>query len=139
MDKSQFLAAALKNPVNEIIAREAFELALPDAWLVSGCLAQTVWNVLTGRAVGYGINDYDAFYFDPDTSWDAEDAVIRKLAARLDELGVTLEARNQARPSFLVRRQTRTALCAARLFVRQHRSIPDRAHDGRHPPRWRGL
>ena len=97
MDRDQFLAAVLKNPINDIIARELFELALPDAWLVSGCLVQTVWNVLTGRAVGYGINDYDVFYFDPDTSWDAEDAVIRKLAARLDEPGVTLEARNQAR------------------------------------------
>jgi len=97
MDRDTFLAAALKNPVNETIARELFELALPDAWLVSGCLVQTVWNVLTGRAAGYGINDYDVFYFDPDTSWVAEDAVIRKLAARLDHLGVTVETRNQAR------------------------------------------
>ena len=97
MDKSEFLAAALKNPVNARILHALCELALPDAWLVSGCLVQTVWNVLTGRAVGYGISDYDIFYFDPDTSWDAEDAVIRKLAARLDEPGVTLEARNQAR------------------------------------------
>jgi hypothetical protein len=97
MDRDQFLAAALKNPINEIIARELFELALPDAWLVSGCLVQTVWNVLTGRAVGYGINDYDVFYFDPDTSWQAEDAVIRKLAARLEKLGAAVETRNQAR------------------------------------------
>ena len=63
MDRDQFLAAVLKNPVNDIIARELFEQALPDAWLVSGCLVQTVWNMLTGRAVGYGINDYDVFYF----------------------------------------------------------------------------
>ncbi len=97
MDRSEFLAAALKNPVNEIISRELFALALPDAWLVSGCLVQTVWNVLTGRPVGYGINDYDVFYFDSDTSWDAEDAVIDKLAARIDRLGVTVETRNQAR------------------------------------------
>ena len=97
MDRDQFLAAVLKNPVNEAIARELFELALPDAWLVSGCLVQTVWNVLTGRATGYGINDYDVFYFDPDTSWATEDAVIRELAARLERLGVIVETRNQAR------------------------------------------
>ena len=97
MDRHQFLAAVLKNPVNDIIARELFDLALPDAWLVSGCLVQTVWNGLTGRAVGYGINDYDVFYFDPDISWDAEDAVIRRLNTRLKSLGVTVEARNQAR------------------------------------------
>ena len=97
MDGDAFLAAALKNPVNDTITRELFELALPDAWLVSGCLVQTVWNVLTGRAVGYGISDYDIFYFDPDTSWEAEDAVIRAVAARLATLNVTVETRNQAR------------------------------------------
>ena len=64
---------------------------------MSGCLVQTVWNVLTGRAVDYGINDYDIFYFDPDTSWAAEDAVIRKLQHRLAWSGVAIEVRNQAR------------------------------------------
>ena len=97
MNRDEFLATVLRNPVNESIAGELFRLALPDAWLVSGCLVQTVWNVLTGREVGYGINDYDVFYFDPDTSWPAEDAVIRKLQAALAKLGVTIEARNQAR------------------------------------------
>jgi hypothetical protein len=67
MTKHEFLAAALRNPVNEAIAGELFHLALPDAWIVSGCLVQTVWNVLTQRAVDYGIDDYDVFYFDPDT------------------------------------------------------------------------
>jgi len=51
----------------------------------------------TGRAIDYGINDYDVFYFDPDTSWAAEDAVIRKTAAHLGDVGVPIEARNQAR------------------------------------------
>ena len=97
MDRDEFLAATLRNPASEIIVRELFDLALPDAWLVSGCLVQTVWNVLTGRAVDYGISDYDVFYFDPDTSWAAEDAVIRRLKDRLDGLGVEVEARNQAR------------------------------------------
>jgi hypothetical protein len=97
MDRDRFLALALKNPVNVTIIDELARLALPDAWLVAGCLAQTVWNVLTNRAVDHGISDYDAFYFDPDTSWDAEDAVIRKLQAGLGHLGVKVEIRNQAR------------------------------------------
>jgi uncharacterized protein len=97
MNKDQFLAAALRNPANQIIADELFELALPDAWIVSGCLVQTVWNVLTGRAVDYGINDYDVFYFDPDASWEAEDEVIRTLQLRLAKLSLAVEARNQAR------------------------------------------
>jgi uncharacterized protein len=92
-----FLAAALRNPVNKAIADELFRLALPDAWIVSGCLVQTVWNVLTARAVDHGIADYDIFYFDPDTSWAAEDAVIHRLQNSFAALGVTIEARNQAR------------------------------------------
>jgi hypothetical protein len=55
MDQHEFLAAALRNPVNGAIADELFRLALPDAWIVSGCLVQTVWNVQTARAVDCGI------------------------------------------------------------------------------------
>jgi hypothetical protein len=97
MDSDRFLTAALCNPANQAIADELFRLALPDAWIVSGCLVQTAWNVQTGRAVDYGINDYDVFYFDPDTSWQAEDAVIRKVQNRLTSLGIKVEVRNQAR------------------------------------------
>jgi uncharacterized protein len=96
MNQAEFLAAALRNPANEIIVEELHRLSLPDAWLVSGCLVQTVWNVLTKRAVDYGINDYDVFYFDPDTSWEAEDKVIRTLA-ELAPRDIAVEARNQAR------------------------------------------
>src|SRR3981081_4807238 len=97
MTKAEFLAAALRNPVNQIIADELIRLGLPDAWIVSGCLVQTVWNVLTNRAVDYGIEDYDLFYFDADTSWHAEDAVIGEVQNRLGKLGVKIEARNQER------------------------------------------
>jgi hypothetical protein len=97
MDRDSFLTAVLRNPAHDIIAGALDELALPDPWIVSGCLVQTAWNGLTGRAVDYGISDYDVFYFDPDTSWAAEDAVIRKLTARLGDVGAPVEVRNQAR------------------------------------------
>jgi len=97
MNTDDFLSLTLRNPVNAAIAAELFHLALPDAWIVSGCLVQSVWNALTGRAVGYGINDYDVFYFDPDTSWQAEDAAIRAVQEKLARLGVAIEVRNQAR------------------------------------------
>ena len=97
MTKDDFLAAALRNPIHEQILRDLAALAVPDAWLVSGCLVQTVWNVMTGRIVDYGILDYDVFYFDPDTSWEAEDAVIRKLEQHLALPDTTVESRNQAR------------------------------------------
>ena len=97
MDKDAFLTAVRHNPAHDIIARALDELALPDAWIVSGCLVQTAWNGLTGRAVDYGISDYDVFYFDADTSWTAEDAVIHRLAARLGDVGAPVQVRNQAR------------------------------------------
>ena len=97
MNPDDFLAACLRNPVIDGIADELLRLALPDAWIVSGCLVQTVWNVLTSRPVDHGISDYDIFYFDPDTSWQAEDAVISELQRRLEKPGVKIEVRNQAR------------------------------------------
>lgn len=97
MNRDEFLALALQNPVNVAIIDELHRLALPDAWLVSGCLVQTVWNALTGCALDHGIADYDVFYCDTDTSWEAEDAVIRALHSRLGHLGARIEIRNQAR------------------------------------------
>ena len=69
------------------------EVALPQWRLVSGCLVQTVWNVLTNRPRGTGIQDYDVIYFDAaDLSWEAEDAIIQRVTA-----AVPLQIRNQAR------------------------------------------
>jgi len=97
MTSEEFIAVALSNPVNHAIVQEIAELDLPDAWLVAGCLVQTVWNALTRRPLTYGINDYDVFYFDPDTSWEAEDAIIRQIERRLAALQAKIETRNQAR------------------------------------------
>jgi uncharacterized protein len=97
MDDDSFLAAALTNPVNRVILSRLPKLGVPDCWLVSGALFQTVWNVRTGRDPAYGIKDYDIFYFDPDPAWDAEDAVIRRAAALFADLGVEIEVRNQGR------------------------------------------
>jgi hypothetical protein len=73
-------------------------LDLPDWRIFSGAVYQTVWNALTGRPVGYGRKDYDVGYFDPDTGWDAEDTVIRCVAAAFDEpFRSAVEVRNQAR------------------------------------------
>jgi hypothetical protein len=60
-------------------------------------LFQTVWNDVTGRAPGTGIRDADLFYFDADTSWEAEDVVIRRGAALFADLPVPVEIRNEAR------------------------------------------
>jgi len=81
------------------VLNTARDLALPD-WLVfSGAVYQPVWNHLTGRAADHGLSDYDLGYFDAsDTSYEAEDAVIRRVAAAFTPpLREMVEVRNQAR------------------------------------------
>lgn len=74
-------------------------LDLPDWRLVSGAVYQAVWNVKTGRPAGYGVKDYDLTYFDgSDLSYDAEDVVIKRVAAAFDApFRSQVEVRNQAR------------------------------------------
>lgn len=97
MDEARFLSLALANERNRAILRHLPELELPDAWLVSGSLFQTVWNGMTGRPPEHGIKDYDVFYFDPDTSWEAEDRAIVRARELYAPLGIEVELRNQAR------------------------------------------
>ncbi len=76
----------------------ARSLDLPDWRIFSGAVYQTVWNALGGRPVGHGRKDYDLGYFDPDTSWDAENIVIHRAAAIFEEpFRSQVEVRNQAR------------------------------------------
>jgi len=73
-------------------------LELQDWRIFSGAVYQSVWNALTGRPAGYGRKDFDVGYFDPDTSWDAEDVVIRRVGETFAEpLRSQVEVRNQAR------------------------------------------
>lgn len=81
------------------VLRTARALDLPD-WLVfSGAVYQRVLNHLTGRDLDYGVKDYDLAYHDAtDISYEAEDAVIRRVAAAFDPpLRALVEVRNQAR------------------------------------------
>ena len=75
------------------------ELALPDWMIFSGAIYQPAWNALTGRPLEHGLSDYDFAYFDAlDIGWDAEDRVIRRVAAAMpDSLRDRVEVRNQAR------------------------------------------
>jgi hypothetical protein len=94
---TEFIALVLQNPANRAILERLPALGLADAWLVAGCLFQTVWNLRTGRPAGENIADYDLFYFDEDLSWAAEDREIKRAAALFGDLGVKVELRNQAR------------------------------------------
>jgi uncharacterized protein len=75
------------------------DLDLPDWMIFSGAVYQPVWNHLTGRDPDYGIKDYDvAYHDDSDTSYEAEDVVIQRVAAAFEPpLRELVEVRNQAR------------------------------------------
>lgn len=95
---ARFVRQALQNDNNRVILERLPAMALPDAWLVAGCLFQTIWNLQDGREPTAGIKDYDLFYFDAsDLSEQAESAVGARVQARFRDLGITVEAKNQAR------------------------------------------
>ncbi len=97
-DEQRFLDLALANHANAQILERLPGLEVPDAWLVSGCLFQTVWNCLSGKRPDADILDYDLFYFDSsDLGWEAEDIVIQRAASLFGDLGVEVQVRNQAR------------------------------------------
>ena len=71
---------------------------LPQWRVVAGCLYQTVWNSLTNRPRGTGINDYDLIYFDDaDVSEETEAAVEDRIRAALPSFRAPVEVCNQAR------------------------------------------
>lgn len=81
----------------EVLTRAAV-LALPDWYLVAGCLYQTVWNVVTGQPPESGILDYDLAYYDSsDLSWHAEDAIIQEGCRIFGDLPAPVQIRNHAR------------------------------------------
>lgn len=86
-------------PTTFDVLRTVRELDLPDWMIFSGAVYQPVWNHLTGRPLDYGIKDYDvAYHDDSDTSYEAEDVVIQRVAAAFQPpLRELVEVRNQAR------------------------------------------
>jgi hypothetical protein len=98
VQRAAFLEIIWSDPLVRAALDRAREMQLPDWWLVSGILYNSVWNHLTGRPSGFGIKDIDLFYFDDaDFSYEAEDAVIKRGEAAFADLAVPVEIRNQAR------------------------------------------
>jgi hypothetical protein len=93
------LAAIVRSsPLLMEVLRGLRDDGLADHLLVAGAIYNLVWNRLTGRPDLTGINDIDVFYFDDrDLSYEAEDLVIRRLAARFAHLPLPVQVRNQAR------------------------------------------
>jgi hypothetical protein len=98
MLEADFLQDVKSNPANVELLVRLRSVGLPECYLTAGCLFQPVWNRHSGRPAQWGITDYDVFYFDEfDLSWEAEDRVIRQVAAATVGLPINVEVKNQAR------------------------------------------
>ena len=92
------MSETLQNPHNAALLERLPLLGLPDAWLVAGCLFQTVWNLRSGNEPMAHIKDYDVFYYDAaDLSEAAEQQVQSRVSDLFADLPITVEAKNQAR------------------------------------------
>lgn len=98
-EQRKVLAAMIRDePVLMDVLRGLRDEALPQGMLVAGALYHMAWNRLVGRPGLETVNDFDVFYFDAaDLSYEAEDVVIRRLAARFAHLPIPVQVRNQAR------------------------------------------
>jgi len=74
------------------------EIDLPEWWVASGAIYNSVWNHLTNRPPETGIKDFDVIYFDDsDLSYEAEDEQIFRVDEKFDAIPIPIELRNQAR------------------------------------------
>ncbi len=96
--RARFLDIVLRNETVRVLTDRLTYLELPDSYLAAGCLAQTVWNHVSGYPPSHGITDYDVLYCDlDDLSWEGEDRIIRRCAEAFADLDVDVQVRNQAR------------------------------------------
>ncbi|MCL2343034.1 MAG: nucleotidyltransferase family protein [Firmicutes bacterium] len=86
---------------NEALYRvivQASGLGLKNYYIGAGCIAQTVWNDLSGLPLAHGISDIDFVYYDDsDLSSGAEAETVRRIAARIGPCGIKLDIKNEAR------------------------------------------
>ncbi len=87
-----------KSPLLAPILEHWNQIALPDAWLVAGAIAQTVWNHAFGLSPTHGISDIDVVYFDrDDLSEEAEAGHAARIGHLFFDLPVRVDVKNEAR------------------------------------------
>jgi hypothetical protein len=90
--------ALQQNPSLSKILERFDKIALPDAWLAAGSIAQTVWNLICEQPAEFGIKDVDLVYFDrDDLSRETEAAHEQRLRGLFRQLPVRLDVKNEAR------------------------------------------
>jgi hypothetical protein len=73
-------------------------IALPDCWLASGAVAQSVWNDAFGFAPDHGLSDVDLVYFDAsDLSERTEARHEARLRQLFADVAHRIDVKNEAR------------------------------------------
>ena len=87
-----------QNDIVRTVLEQAEQLHLSDWYLGAGCVAQTVWNYLSGNALSAHIHDLDFVYFDKeDLSEERENRVVEQVNRFFAELPIPFDVKNQAR------------------------------------------
>jgi uncharacterized protein len=87
-----------RSPIVTTVIDRWSEIALPDCWLVAGCLAQTVWNDAFGLPPTHGISDIDLVYFEGgDLSAETEAGHAERIRPLFADLGLWIDVKNEAR------------------------------------------
>ncbi|MCI8346679.1 MAG: hypothetical protein HFJ12_01860 [Bacilli bacterium] len=59
--------------------------------MATGAINQTIFNYYHDYPLDYGIKDFDIVYFDCDTSYTAEDKVIKTVKEQLKEFALHID------------------------------------------------
>lgn len=101
-DSQRLHAMLSQNPIlNEILTRFD-EVNLPNAYLVAGCVSQTIWNITLGRTPNENLSDIDIIYFDDiDLSGESEEHHENRLRSLFESVlaphNLQLDVKNEAR------------------------------------------
>ena len=68
-----------------------------DYYLSAGCINQTVFNYYHNYPLEQNIKDYDIVYYEEDTSYEAEDIIIKEIQNRVKELNIECDIKNEKR------------------------------------------
>lgn len=90
--------AILPSPVLAPFLARWRSVALPDCWLASGAVSQTVWNAAFGFAPAHGLADVDLVYFDAgDLTAETEARHAARLRRLFADVPLHIDAKNEAR------------------------------------------
>lgn len=88
----------MSNKTLNTVIEGAKLLKIDNYYIGAGCIAQTVWNYLSGTSLNYGIKDIDFVYFDGvNLDLESENNVASKVKDLYSDLKIKVDVKNQAR------------------------------------------